>query len=196
MKKTLFTTLALLVAVLLVGQTKVKPFKFALITDTHIGNPNNDIDLQRTVDDINQNLPEIEFVIVSGDVTEFGSDEELTIAKNTLDKLNVPTYVIPGNHDSNWSESGTNSFLTIFGTETFGFEHNGYKFFGLPSGPNMRMGPGQIPREGITWLNEQLAQTDTETPIVFVNHYPMDNSLNNWFEVMDALKPYNVKVML
>ena len=72
MKKTLFTTLALLVAVLLVGQTKVKPFKFALITDTHIGNPNNDIDLQRTVDDINQNLPEIEFVSVSCDVTEFG----------------------------------------------------------------------------------------------------------------------------
>ena len=196
MKKPILTTLALLTAVLLMGQTKVKPFKFALITDTHIGNPNNDMDLQRTVDDINQNMPEIEFVIVSGDVTEFGSDEELTIAKNTLDKLNVPTYVIPGNHDSNWSESGTNSFLTIFGTETFGFEHNGYKFFGLPSGPNMRMGPGQIPREGITWLNEQLEQTDKETPIVFVNHYPMDNSLNNWFEVMDAFKPYNVKVML
>ena len=196
MKKPILTTLALLAAVLLIGQTKVKPFKFALITDTHIGNPNNDMDLQRTVDDINQNMPEIEFVIVSGDVTEFGSDEELTIAKNTLDKLNVPTYVIPGNHDSNWSESGTNSFLTIFGTETFGFEHNGYKFFGLPSGPNMRMGPGQIPREGITWLNEQLEQTDKETPIVFVNHYPMDNSLNNWFEVMDAFKPYNVKVML
>ena len=196
MKKTILTTLALLAAVLLMGQTKVKPFKFALITDTHIGNPNNDMDLQRTVDDINQNMPEIEFVIVSGDVTEFGSDEELTIAKNTLDKLNVPTYVIPGNHDSNWSESGTNSFLTIFGTETFGFEHNGYKFFGLPSGPNMRMGPGQIPREGITWLNEQLALTDKDTPIIFVNHYPMDNSLNNWFEVMDAFKPYNVKVML
>ena len=196
MKKTLFTTLALMVAVLLVGQTKVVPFKFALITDTHIGNPNNDEDLQRTVDDINQNMPEIEFVIVSGDVTEFGSDKELTMAKNILDQLNVPTYVIPGNHDSNWSESGTNSFLTIFGTETFGFEHNGYKFFGLPSGPNMRMSPGQIPREGITWFKEQLANTDKDTPIIFVNHYPMDNSLNNWFEVMDALKPYNVKAML
>ena len=196
MKKIIFTTIALLVTVLLFGQTKVVPFKFALVTDTHIGNPNNDEDLQRTVDDINQNMPEIEFVIVSGDVTEFGSDEELTIAKNILDKLNVPTYVIPGNHDSNWSESGTNSFLKIFGTETFGFEHNGYKFFGLPSGPNMRMSPGQIPREGITWFKEQLEQTDKDTPIVFVNHYPMDNSLNNWFEVMDALKPYNVKVFL
>lgn len=195
-KRTFFTTVALFVTLLLVGQTNVKPFKFALITDTHIGSPNNNEDLQRTVDDINQNMPEIEFAIVSGDVTEFGSDKELTIAKNILDQLNVPTYVIPGNHDSNWSESGTNSFLTIFGTETFGFEHNGYKFFGLPSGPNMRMSPGQIPREGITWFNEQLEQTDKETPIIFVNHYPMDNSLNNWFEVMDALKPYNVKAML
>lgn len=195
-KRTFFTFAALFVALLLVGQTNVKPFKFALITDTHIGSPNNNEDLQRTVDDINQNMPEIEFAIVSGDVTEFGSDKELTIAKNILDQLNVPTYTIPGNHDSNWSESGTNSFLTIFGTETFGFEHNGYKFFGLPSGPNMRMSPGQIPREGITWFNEQLEQTDKETPIIFVNHYPMDNSLNNWFEVMDALKPYNVKAML
>lgn len=196
-KKTITTSLLLLFAVLLIGQTsKVTPFKFALITDTHIGNPNNDIDLQHTVDDINQNMPQIEFVIVSGDVTEFGSDEELTNAKKILDQIDVPTYVIPGNHDSNWSESGTNSFLKIFGTETFGFEHNGYKFFGLPSGPNMRMSPGQIPREGIKWFQDKLAETDTNTPIIFVNHYPMDNSLNNWFEVMDALKPYNVKAML
>ena len=57
MKKPILTTLALLTAVLLMGQTKVKPFKFALITDTHIGNPNNDMDLQRTVYDINQNMP-------------------------------------------------------------------------------------------------------------------------------------------
>lgn len=195
MKKTISTAFAFLLTMLLIGQSKVEPFKFALIADTHIGNPNNDEDLQRTVNDINK-IHDIEFVIVAGDVTEFGSDKEITIAKNLLDQLNVPTYVIPGNHDSNWSESGTNSFLKIFGTETFGFEHNGYKFFGLPSGPNMRMSPGQIPREGITWLTEQLKQSSTETPIVFVNHYPMNDDLNNWFEVMDALKPYNVKLML
>ncbi|MDD4727226.1 MAG: PQQ-binding-like beta-propeller repeat protein [Dysgonamonadaceae bacterium] len=196
MKKIFFTTIAILVSLLMLGQTNITPFKFALITDTHIGSPNNDEDLQRTIDDINQNQPEVAFAIVSGDITEFGSDEELTIAKNLFDQLKVPAYIIPGNHDSNWSESGTNSFLTIFGTETFGFEYNGYKFFGLPSGPNMRMGPGQIPREGIEWFKQQLAETDKDMPLIFVNHYPMNNTLNNWFEVMDALKPYNIKVML
>ena len=196
MRKTIITTFSVIVSLFLMGQDKVEPFQFALVSDTHIGSPNNNDDLQRTVDDINQNMPEVEFVIVSGDVTEFGSDIELNIAKDILDLFNVPAYVIPGNHDSNWSESGTNSFLRIFGTETFGFEHKGYKFFGLPSGPNMRMGPGQIPRESITWFKEQLAQTDKQTPLVFVNHYPMNSTLNNWFEVIDALKPYNIKAFL
>ncbi len=176
------------------SQNKV-PFKFALVTDTHIGNPNNNEDLIRTVQDINS-LDDISFVIVSGDVTEFGSLEELTTAKDILDELNVPYYALPGNHDSNWSESGTNDFLKTFGNETFGFEHNGYKFIGLASGPNMRMSPGQIPRENLTWFFEELKGVDEDTPIIYVNHYPMDEGLNNWFEVMDALRPYNVQLML
>ena len=64
-----------------------KAFTFAHITDTHIGSENADEDLQRTVDDINAN-PDIEFVIHTGDVTEFGSDKELYLAKQILDKLN------------------------------------------------------------------------------------------------------------
>lgn len=176
-------------------QSKVEPFKFAIVTDTHIGNPNNDTDLCRTVQDINSQ-PDIDFVIVSGDVTEFGSDVELATAKNILTGLQKPFYVLPGNHDSNWSESGTNSFLRIFGAETFGFEYKGYRFIGLASGPNMRMGPGQIPRENLTWFFNELKQIDKETPIIYVNHYPMDNSLNNWFEVLDAFRPYNVQLML
>ena len=196
-KKLLITLLLLNVymAVFVINAQTFKPFKFALITDTHIGNPNNNEDLVRTVNDINS-MPEIAFVIVSGDVTEFGSFDEITRAKQILDKLNVPHYSIPGNHDSNWSESGMNDFLRIFGNETFGFEYNGYKFIGLASGPNMRMSPGQIPRENLTWFFEELKNTDKDMPIVYVNHYPMDEGLNNWFEVMDALRPYNVKLML
>jgi FOG: WD40-like repeat len=194
MKKLIVCFLSIIAGFTLVAQP-LKPFKFALVTDAHIGSPNNDEDLYRTVKDINT-FSDIAFVIVSGDVTEFGSYNELRTAKCLLDDLNVPYYTLPGNHDSNWSESGTNDFLKVFGNETFGFEYNGYKFIGLASGPNMRMGPGQIPRENLTWFFEELKEINTGMPIIYVNHYPMDNGLNNWFEVMDALHPYNVQLML
>lgn len=194
MKKWVLSFLAAGIGLLLSAQP-LKPFRFALVTDIHVSSPDNNEDLRRTVKDINS-LSDVAFVIVSGDVTEFGSYDELHTAKGLLDSLNVPYYTIPGNHDSNWSESGMNDFLRIFGNETFGFEYNGYKFIGLASGPNMRMGPGQIPRENLTWFFEELERTDAGMPIIYVNHYPMDNGLNNWFEVMDALHPYNVKLML
>ena len=74
-------------------------FSFALVTDTHIGGDGADDDLRRTVTDINA-VDSIAFVIVSGDVTEFGSNAELRLAKKILDGLRKPWYIIPGNHDT------------------------------------------------------------------------------------------------
>lgn len=195
MKRLSIVFLFSLFVAVLCAETGMTSFTFALITDTHVSSPNNNEDLVRTVTDINAQ-PEIAFVIHSGDVTEFGSDAELIAAKKILDRLDKPLYILPGNHDSNWSESGTNSFLRIFGGETFAFEYNGYKLMGMASGPNMRMSPGQVPRENLTWFLEELKKTDKDQPLIVVNHYPMDNSLNNGFEVLDALRPYNVQLML
>jgi outer membrane protein assembly factor BamB len=58
------------------------------------------------------------------------------------------------------------------------------------------MSPGQIPRENIVWLDSILKATDENTPIIFVNHYPQDSSLNNWFEAIDRLKQKNIQLIL
>lgn len=187
--------LILLLCVVFVNRVSGTGFTFALITDLHVGNPANNEDLRLTVEDINTQ-DSIDFVIASGDITEFGSLQELELAHSILSRLKKTWYAIPGNHDSNWSESGNNEFLRIFGSETFGFQHKGYLVAGMASGPNMRMGPGQIPRENLNWFAGLLARTDTATPLIVVNHYPMDNGLNNWYQVMDALRPYNVKLMV
>lgn len=172
------------------------PFKFAQVTDTHVGGQTGADDLRRTVADLNRQKG-IDFVILSGDVTEFGSDEELKLAKQILDSLNLPLYVIPGNHDSNWSESGANSFRKVFGGETFFFEHKGYQFIGTTSGPNMRMSPGQIPRENLVWIDSVFkANPDQSKPLISINHYPLDSSLNNWFELVDRLQQRNVQLAL
>jgi len=169
-------------------------FKFAHVTDTHIGGNTAAEDLERTISDINNNR-EISFVIVSGDITEFGSDEELSLAKRILDKLKVNYYVIPGNHDTNWSESGGNSFIKIFGAETFAFQFNGFQFIGTNSGPNMRMSPGQVPRENLVWM-DSIFKAEPDMPLIFINHYPQDADLNNWYEVIDRLKERNVQLAL
>ena len=177
-------------------QAQSQTFRFAHVTDTHVGGSTGAEDLMRTVEDINQ-LTDVDFVILSGDVTEFGSEEELLEAKSILSKLTKPSYVTPGNHDSKWSESGNNDFVRIFGAEGFSFEKNGFLFIGTASGPNMRMAPGLVPREQMVFLDSTLVNMKKpDQPIIFVNHYPLDESLSNWYEVIDLLKTRNVQMSL
>jgi outer membrane protein assembly factor BamB/Icc-related predicted phosphoesterase len=186
----------LLFFILQIGFVSAQTFRFAHVTDTHVGGSTGADDLKRTVDDINQQT-DIDFVILSGDVTEFGSEKELLEAKSILGKLSKPCYVTPGNHDSKWSESGNNDFVRILGAEGFSFEKNGFLFIGTASGPNMRMAPGLVPREQIMFLDSTLKyMKNPEQPIIFINHYPLDDALSNWYEVIDLLKTRNIQVSL
>ena len=191
MKSLLISCLLLLV--FCTASAQVKPFRFAFISDTHIGSPNGgaEEDLRRTIADINS-LQGIAFVIVTGDVTELGTDAEIKLARQILDSLHIPYYVIPGNHDTGWSESGGVSFKTIFGYDSFSFEHNGIRFLGCPSGPYVRMSDGHVPREAVMWLDKELKKIPADKPIIFFNHYPLDNSLDNWYEITDRLKSKNI----
>lgn len=171
-------------------------FRFVMLSDTHIGNETAAEDLERSIRDINAQ-PGIAFVMISGDITEFGADKEIMLAKSIFDQLKVPWYIIPGNHDSNWSESGCNTFKKVFGAETFAMEYHGILFLGTGCGPSMRMGPGQIPREHIVWLDQQLkAHPDKNQPVIFVNHYPQDSTLNNWYETLDRFRGRNLKAVI
>lgn len=185
-----------LIFILSVLFSGAQTFKFAHITDTHVGGSTGAADLKQTVDDINR-LTDLDFVILSGDVTEFGAEKELLEAKTILSKLKIPIYITPGNHDSKWSESGNNDFVRIFGSEYFSFEKNGFLFIGTASGPNMRMAPGLVPREQLVFLESKLkSMKDPRQPIIFINHYPLDESLSNWYEVIDLLKTRNIQVSL
>jgi outer membrane protein assembly factor BamB len=195
-KKPVLVSITFLLMCSLVAGGHDGRFSFALITDTHIGGQGADEDLRNSVLDINT-IDSIAFVIVSGDVTEFGSDAELRLAKEILDGLDKPWYIVPGNHDTKWSESGANSFRVVFGGEAFAFSHEGWLFTGTNSGPNMRMGPGQIPRENIVWLDSVLNVPVNRTmKVISVNHYPLDDGLNNWYELTDRLKNVDTRLAL
>lgn len=179
------------------AQSQIKPFRFAFVSDTHIGSPNGSAeeDLRRTINDINA-MNDIAFVVLTGDITELGKNSELLLAKQILDSLHIPYYIIPGNHDTGWSESGGVMFTTVFGYDRFSFEYNGIRFLGCPSGPYVRMSDGHIPRSAVNWLDKELKKLKPEQPIIFLNHYPMDNGLDNWYEVTDRLRKHNTLAVL
>ena len=193
--KPFFLFTLLLSALFSFAQTK--PFRFAFISDTHIGSPNGNAeeDLRRTVEDIN-GMHDISFVVLTGDITELGKNTELLLAKKILDNLRVPYYIIPGNHDTGWSESGGLSFTKTFGDDKFYFVQNGIHFIGCASGPYVRMSDGHVPRHAVNWMKEKLKKIGRNEPIVFLNHYPLDNGLDNWYEMVDLLKTKNTVLAL
>ena len=120
----LLNSLLLLLSLSLSQSLTAQEFKFAFVTDTHIGASTSEEDLLRTVADINS-LPDIDFALITGDVTEMGTDEEIAKAHEILEQLEIPYYTVPGNHDTGWSESGGVSFIKQFGDDKFVFEHDG-----------------------------------------------------------------------
>jgi outer membrane protein assembly factor BamB/predicted phosphodiesterase len=171
-------------------------FRFAWLSDTHVGSSTGEQDLRAAVRDINS-LTGLSFVVHSGDVTEYGSREQLRLAKELLDGLKIPCHVIPGNHDTKWSESGATDFARVWGEDRFVFDHGGFRFIAMHEGPLMKMGDGHWAPQDVRWLEETLKKLpDPNQPVVFITHYPLDDGIANWFVVLDLLKKYNTQVIL
>lgn len=182
---------------LLCASFRAEPqFRFAWLSDTHVGSPNAAADLEASVRDMNDQQ-DIAFVLVSGDVTEMGSDAELAAARDILAQLQKPFYIIPGNHDTKWSESGCTTFRRLFKNDRFMFEYGGYRFIGLHQGPIMKMGDGHFAPEDLRWFDSILAGIqDPGQPLIFVTHYPLDPGIDNWFAAVDRLKRFNTQAVL
>ena len=175
-------------------------FSFALLTDTHISssNPRPMEDLQRSIADINQN-PNIEFVVVTGDLTESGDRASIEAVKAALDQLSVPYYAASGNHETTWSESGVMDFTRVFGDSRFAFSHRGLFFIGFNSGPVIRMADGHVAPQDIAWLKHNLDSVSKagDAPIFVFTHYPLRNGdVDNWYEVTDVLRQHNVQCIM
>jgi outer membrane protein assembly factor BamB/predicted phosphohydrolase len=173
-----------------------KPIRFILFSDTHLAaNTTGAEDLRLAVADVNT-LTGIDFVLVSGDITDLNIGTHLDTAKQILDNLSVPYYIIPGNHDTKWSGSAGANFRALWGDDKFSFIQDGYKFIGFHQGPVLRMDDGHIPREVLTWLADELANTGDEQPVILVMHYPLNASIDNWIECVNIIKDYNIKAII
>lgn len=170
---------------------KSEQIKFVQLTDLHVSVGNeNDFLLQDIVKEINNS--DFEFAVVTGDLTNRGADDELKQVHSILSKLKIPYYVISGNHETNWSESAGLTYKKIFGEDRFVFSKGDYLFIGFPCGPYMKMGDGFVKHEDVLWLDKTLKDNlkNNNKKVLNFAHYPLDNSVSNYKEVLSVLEKY------
>jgi outer membrane protein assembly factor BamB/predicted phosphodiesterase len=159
---------------------------YAMMTDMHVGAGEADKDLQAAIADANKR-DEIEFVVFKGDLTEKGLDEELDRFADILETLEKPFYVIPGNHDTKWSESAGLKLYELFGDDMFVFEQAGRLFVGINSGILWRGGGGHVTPETLARLDSVVRANPTKDLTLFV-HHPLDFGIDNWYKVTNILR--------
>ena len=165
--------------------------KFVQLTDLHVSLGNeNDFLLQNIVKEINNS--DHEFVVVTGDLTNRGADDELKQVHSILANLKIPYYVISGNHETTWSESAGLTYKKIWGKDRFVFSKGDYLFIGFPCGPYMKMGDGFVKHEDVLWLDKTLKDSlkNSNKKVLNFAHYPLDNSVSNYKEVLSVLEKY------
>jgi len=177
------------------GCNKPLSIRFGVFSDTHIMKGTTArTDLARAVRDANKQS--LNFVLVTGDVTDMNIGDNLAVAKEVLDSLNCPYYIIPGNHDTKWSGSGGYNFNLLWDSDKFRFEVGGITFIGIHQGPVLRMADGHISSNDLIWLDKILSKIESYDPIILVTHYPLNSSVDNWYELSDRIKNHNVRFII
>ena len=188
MKLKKLLTFGLLMAAIVSAQAQ----KIAVLSDIHItpGNASEPY-LREAVREINAG--DYDLVIMAGDLGNEGSDAELTNVKSILDSISHPLYVIPGNHESTWSQSATKTFFDLWGNDRFVTEVDSLIIVGISSGPYMKMGDGHIKTEDLAWLRSTLSERMAPGKrVLSINHYPLNSDLDNLPQYMEVLNDFPV----
>jgi predicted phosphodiesterase len=105
-------------------------YKVCHVTDVHIGKRDAVKAFRSIANAVNQLKPA--FVLLTGDNVESASSQEFTEFLSVLDEFKVPTFVVPGNHDSyGWLWKGKADVLRYFGATYYSFSLGCHHYVGI-----------------------------------------------------------------
>ncbi len=182
----------MLLLLLAFAVTAVNAQRIAVLSDIHITPGNaSEPKMREAVREINASPFDI--VLMIGDLTNEGSDTELINVKSILDSISHPLFVIPGNHESTWSQSATSTFLKLWGNDRFVTELDSLIIIGINCGPYMKMGDGHIKTEDLAWLRDTLRErVKPGKKVLSINHYPLNSDLDNFPQYAATLTEFPV----
>ena len=132
------------------------PLQIALLADPQ-GTPH---DLRRVVERIN-NLAEVDFIFVLGDLTDFGLKDEYIDYYKAIGKAKAPIISVLGNHDA--ISFGKRIYIQMFGGFDFTFDIGELRFI-VWNNNKWEFGNNN----NLDWLENALAAADREGKRVIV----------------------------
>ena len=131
--------------------------------------------LRRAVEHLNASQPRPDIVIVSGDLVDFGQPEEYAVLRPELERLHMPYYLVPGNHDDRahlLAAFADHAYLPASPEAPLDWvvDDHPLRLIGLDSTTPGRHG-GQLHDSQLRWLDAQLALRP-QTPTVLILHHP------------------------
>jgi 3',5'-cyclic-AMP phosphodiesterase len=151
-----------------ISALEVKPsFKFILTGDTQRFYD----ELDAFVDHVNSQ-DSISFVLLNGDLVDFGLNKEFNWIAEQLKKLKVPYICAMGNHDM--LGNGRKIFHEMFGPENFSFFYGKNKFICLNTNSRETGFDGKVP--DTSWLRNQITNIDGSENVFILSHVPPFNA--------------------
>lgn len=143
-------------------------YKFAIISDSH----QDTVYFPQIVDELVKRN-DLLFVAHLGDLSDAGDKAALTKAKQILDQIAEPVYVLPGDHDYNWfPEHNLANFRQVFGSSKtyFSFNHGQQHYLFID---NSDLNNGISPNEWL-WIERDLQINAKKQIFVFMST-PLSN---------------------
>jgi len=163
---------------------------FVQISDSHMGfnkaaNPDVAATLQAAVDRINA-LPERpDFLLHTGDISHLSRPEQFDTVDQILKSAGPKdVFFVPGEHDM--LEDNGKTYLDRYGKATKGagwysFDSRGVHFIGLVNVMNLKAGGlGSLGQEQLEWIEEDVKNLRSSTPIIVFAHIPLWNVYPEW----------------
>lgn len=143
-----------------------------VISDTH----SNHTQLLDAISLINK-MPDISFVVVDGDITNWALAKEYKDYSRNLSKLNVPSLTVIGNHD--YLSNGAKIYRRMFGDTNFSFNLTDHKIVVFD---NIVWERGNRSPD-FDWLESALLSENDLPSILFTHIHPWDPQLENGYAV-------------
>jgi len=189
---------ALLIAISTTFATaEIQPFTFIHFSDPHIGSLGNELQLQQALEDVDRNFPEAAFIIITGDVTEFGFEDEFSSLTKVLSTSKRKVYPAMGNHDVRWSNSGKENYRNTFGETYKSFDHNGVRIILMDSSMLIEH-YGHFDGLQLAQLEKDLKSMKEGQPAVLAMHHPPlhpGHFIDNEFQFADLISQFNVPLV-